>query len=123
MDLGFGMFRNMLSYKCADRDSIVMYIDKWYASSKICHECGAKNEPLQLSDVEWVCPNCGAIISRDLNASLNIRDYFYKVVSEEQYCTAGTAGTYASGDTTSTLRETLMQAVSLNEETPSFRWG
>ena len=124
MDLGFGMFRNMLSYKCADRDSIVMYIDKWYASSKICHECGAKNELLQLSDREWVCPNCGAIISRDLNASLNIRDYFYKVVSEERYCTAGTAGTYASGDAAATLRETLMQAASMNEEeAPSFRWG
>lgn len=55
---------------------------------------------------------------------MNIRDYFYKVVSEERYCTAGTAGTYASGNAASTFRETLMQAASMNEEeAPSFRWG
>ena len=54
---------------------------------------------------------------------MNLKGYFYKVVTEESYNTAGTAGIYASGEAVSTLRETLRHAASLNEETPSFRWG
>lgn len=121
-DLGFGMFKSFLSYKCEETDSIILYADKWFASSKTCHECGSKNPLLQISDREWVCPNCGCVIDRDYNAALNLKDYFFKVVLEEYYNTVGTTEIYASGDETSTLRETLMQASSLNEEAPSFRW-
>ena len=123
MDLGFGEFRSFLEYKCIECDSCVMYVDKWFPSSKTCHECGSKNDLLQLSDREWVCPTCGCVIDRDYNAALNLRDYFYHVVLENEYNTAGTAGINAPGEVTSTLRETLMQAASLNGEAPSFRWG
>ena len=122
-DLGFGMFKSFLSYKCEENDSLVLYADKWFASSKTCHECGSKNEHLQLSDREWVCPTCGHVIDRDLNAALNLRDYFFKVVLESLYNTVGTTGIHALGDGASTLREALMQASSLNREAPSFRWG
>ena len=122
-DLGFGMFRNFLEYKSEGTDSLIMYVDKWFASSKTCHCCGAKNDFLQLSDREWVCPTCGCIIDRDYNAALNIRDYFYRIVLEENYNTAGTAEIHALGEAVSTLRETLTQAASLNWEAPSFRWG
>ena len=122
-DLGFGMFKEFLEYKCRETDSIVMYADRWFASSKTCHVCGYKKTDLELRDRKWTCPQCGTHHDRDLNAALNLRDYFYRVVTEENYNTAGTAGIYASGEATSTLRETLRQAASLNEETPSFRWG
>ena len=122
-DLGFGMFRNFLEYKSEGADSLIMYVDKWFASSKTCHCCGAKNDFLQLSDREWVCPTCGCIIDRDYNAALNIRDYFYRIVLEENYNTAGTAEIHALGEAVSTLRETLTQAALLNWEAPTFRWG
>lgn len=122
-DLGFGMFKGFLEYKCRETDSIVMYVDRWFASSKTCHVCGYKKTDLELRDRKWTCPQCGTHHDRDINAALNLRDYFYRVVTEENYNTAGTAGIYASGEATSTLRETLRQAASLNEETPSFRWG
>ena len=122
-DLGFGMFKDFLSYKCKENDSIILYADKWFASSKICHECGSKNDLLTLSDREWVCPTCGCIIDRDLNAALNLRDYFFKVVLKNEYNTVGTTEIYALGNETSTLRETLRQASLLNREAPSFRWG
>ena len=122
-DLGFGMFKNFLSYKCEENDSIILYADKWFASSKICHECSSKNDLLMLSDREWVCPTCGCVIDRDLNAALNLKDYFFKVVLEKEYNTVGTTEIYALGNETSTLRETLKQASLLNREAPSFRWG
>ena len=118
MDLGFGLFRSMLERKCISYDTSVVYIDKWYPSSKICNYCGHKNSLLRLSDREWVCPECGVIIDRDYNAACNIRDYVYNIIDN----TEGTSEINACGDTTSTLRENLLQVVSLKQEAPSFRW-
>ena len=50
----------------------VVFIDKWFPSSKLCSECGWMNESLALSDREWVCIECGCIHDRDHNASINI---------------------------------------------------
>lgn len=126
-DLGFGMFKQFLSYKCKKYDSVLLYVDKWFASSKTCHECGTKNINLKLSDREWVCEECGCILDRDVNAALNLRDYYYTLLDST---TAGAAESNACGDGTSTLREALMQVLSLSHETqssgkeaPSFRWG
>lgn len=73
-DNGFGMFRNFLEYKLHEQGKHLIYLDKWYPSSKTCHHCGYINSDLTLNDREWVCPGCGKMISRDLNAALNIRD-------------------------------------------------
>lgn len=113
-DLGFGEFRRWLEYEGEKYDSLVYYADKWFASSKTCHECGEKNSLLRLSDREWVCPHCGSIIDRDRNAAMNLRDYFIDIN------TAGTAGINACGDTSSTLRKTLLQVVSRKQEAPSL---
>ena len=68
-DCGWGMFINMLEYKC---DNLVK-IDKWFASSQTCSVCGFVNkETKNLSVREWVCPECGTIHDRDLNAARNI---------------------------------------------------
>ena len=95
----------------------VIVADKWFASSKTCHECGSRNPDLKLSDRVWVCPVCGCILDRDYNAALNLRDYFTEVISEEKYKnTVGTAEIHASGEKTATLREIFSQVSSLNEE-------
>jgi putative transposase len=49
-------------------------VDRWYASSKICSNCGEKNVALTLGEREWTCSHCGAIHERDENAAINIRD-------------------------------------------------
>ena len=121
-DMGFGMFRSFLSYKCMEEDSLIMYVPRYFPSSKMCHECGTINSLLELSDREWVCTECGSILDRDKNASLNLRDYFYNVLGNIEIDTVGTTGINASGEETSTLRFTLMQVASLKEEAPSFRW-
>lgn len=68
-DCGWSMFINMLEYKC---DNLVK-IDKWYASSQTCSECGYVNTATKnLAIREWTCPNCGTHNLRDLNAAKNI---------------------------------------------------
>ena len=78
-DNGWGMFTIFLKYKLEDKGGKLVKIDKWYPSSKLCHECGYKNNELTLSDRVWICPNCRSIIQRDYNASLNIRDEGYRI--------------------------------------------
>lgn len=74
-DNGFGMFRSMLSYKLQDRGKVFHKIDKWYASSTICSNCGTKHKDIvnSLSVREWACPTCGCSHDRDINAAINIR--------------------------------------------------
>ena len=49
-------------------------VDRFYPSSKTCHACGYIHKGLKLQDRMYVCPKCGYMIDRDLNASLNLRD-------------------------------------------------
>lgn len=72
-DNGFGMFRTFLQYKLAERGKVLIKIDKWFPSSKMCNVCGAINAELTLSDREWDC-ECGEHHLRDLNAAINIRN-------------------------------------------------
>lgn len=72
MDNGFGMFKDMLSYKLLLKGKQLIKIDKWFPSSKMCNYCGTINSNLTLSDRTWIC-ECGNVIDRDTNAALNIK--------------------------------------------------
>lgn len=48
--------------------------DRFFASSKTCHSCGHVKKELKLYERTFMCPICGLIIDRDLNAALNLRD-------------------------------------------------
>ena len=65
--------RGMLEYKCDwyGRDLIV--VDRWFPSSKTCSDCGHQIGALPLNVREWVCPRCGVLHDRDINAARNIR--------------------------------------------------
>ena len=70
-DLGLGKFYTLLQYKMAEQGGNYLEIGRFEPSSKMCG-CGAINKNLQLSDREWVCPECGIINQRDVLAAKNI---------------------------------------------------
>jgi len=71
-DLAFYQFRTFLVYKALWYGRDLVIADKWFASTKICAECGYKNMNLKLSDRQYTCPNCNQSLDRDENAAKNL---------------------------------------------------
>ena len=80
-ELKLGEFKRMLEYKANWYGRKLVFVDRFYPSSKTCNHCGYINKKLKLSDRRWVCPDCGEIIERDYNAALNIRDEGIRLIS------------------------------------------
>lgn len=67
-------FQIMLQYK-AERIGIpICKVPRFYPSSQICSNCGSIHK-LKLSERTYFCPDCGLIIDRDINASINLMNY------------------------------------------------
>ena len=79
-EMNFGEFRRMLEYKANWYNRKIVFVDRFYPSSKTCHNCGYVNKNLTLKDRQWVCPQCGEIIERDYNAALNILDEGLRII-------------------------------------------
>lgn len=73
-DMGFFEFRRQLEYKSAWRGGMVIVADRWYPSSKTCSDCDHRLETLPLAVREWVCPACGSVHNRDVNAAINLKN-------------------------------------------------
>lgn len=71
-EVGFYKFKETLVNKALMNGKQVVFIDRFYPSSKGCSVCGYKKQDLRLSDREWVCPQCGTKHDRDINAAMNI---------------------------------------------------
>ena len=69
----FYEFRNKLTNKCNALGIELRIVDRFYPSSKLCHNCGVIKKDLKLSDRVYKC-DCGYVEDRDYNASLNLRD-------------------------------------------------
>ena len=79
-DVSFCELKQILQYKASWNDKQIVFIDRFYPSSKTCHCCGYKNDSLQLSDRQWVCPKCGVIHDRDINAAKNILEEGKRII-------------------------------------------
>ena len=71
-EVGFYKFKEILVNKSLVNDKQVVFVDRFYPSSKTCSVCGYKKRDLRLSDRAWVCPKCGTNHDRDINAAVNI---------------------------------------------------
>ena len=75
-DASFSRFVSMLEYKAEWYGRKIIKIDRFYPSTQLCSGCGYKNESVKglhgLKVREWICPECGEVHDRDLNAARNI---------------------------------------------------
>lgn len=72
-DLAFGEFLQILEWVAKKKDKQVVYIDRWYPSTKTCNTCNHVLKELNLSIRKWRCPSCQSVNGRDENAAKNIQ--------------------------------------------------
>lgn len=72
-DVSFAEFRRMLDYKSKWYGRELIIASSNYASSQLCSNCGNKSSQTKdLSCRTYICPKCGMIMDRDINASKNL---------------------------------------------------
>ena len=73
-DVSWSKFVDMLKYKSEWYGRQILKVNRFYPSSKTCStpDCGYIYKDLKLSERFWVCPECGALHDRDVNASINL---------------------------------------------------
>ena len=95
-DAGFGMLLDFLGYKLEREGGKLVQIDRFYPSTKTCSCCGFKNNLIDLSVRDWVCPSCQTHHDRDENAAKNLRTEGLRILSTN---TAGQTEFQACGET------------------------
>lgn len=68
-------FIRQLQYKCMWNGIELIRADRFYPSSKTCHNCGCVKRNLTLRDRVYICDVCGYVQDRDFNAALNLMNY------------------------------------------------
>jgi putative transposase len=81
-DVGLYEFRRQLEYKGKWNGCEIVLANRFYPSSKMCSFCKSIKNDLQLSDRKYQCEKCDNVIDRDLNASINLKNYIPSVRRE-----------------------------------------
>ena len=74
-DQSFYEFKRIISYKANWNNIKIIEVPRFYPSSKTCSKCGSIKKDLKLSDRKYICLECGCVIDRDYNASINLMKY------------------------------------------------
>jgi len=72
-DASLSEIHRQLTYKAKWNGAELLKVDRFYPSSKRCSGCGNVKVTLGLDERTYHCEECGAIIDRDENASLNLK--------------------------------------------------
>lgn len=81
-ELGLYEMRRQIEYKAKWYEREVVFVSRWFPSSKKCSCCGNIKHNLKLSDREYICENCGLVIDRDENAAINIENEGIRIYNE-----------------------------------------
>ena len=114
-DAGFAMLLNFLSYKLEREGGKLIQVDRFYPSTKTCSCCSFKNDLIDLSVRDWVCPQCQTHHDRDENAAKNLRKEGLRILSTN---TEGHSEFQACGETVRLVNTCIKQQVSMNQESP-----
>lgn len=71
----FYEFYRQMQYKCNWNNIEFTTADRYYPSSKMCSCCGNIKKDLKLKDRIYICAECGNVIDRDYQASVNLKRY------------------------------------------------
>ena len=77
----FYEFRRQITYKSEWNNIKLVIADRYFPSSKLCSCCGNIKKDLNLTDRIYKC-ECGNIIDRDYQASLNLKMYGENVLRQ-----------------------------------------
>ena len=77
----FYEFRRQIEYKSEWNNITVIMADRFFPSSKLCSCCGNIKKDLKLSDRIYKC-ECGNVIDRDFQASLNLKTYGENILKQ-----------------------------------------
>lgn len=82
-ELSLYRFKEIMKYKAKWFNREIIEIDRYFPSSKLCSNCGYKNDDLTLKNREWGCPHCGQTHNRDINAAVNILNEGIRIYKEK----------------------------------------
>jgi putative transposase len=71
-DAGWTKFVSLLEVKAAQHGRQVVKVGRWVPTSQTCSVCGHCDGPKPLRVRAWMCPACGMVHDRDVNAARNI---------------------------------------------------
>lgn len=81
-DCSWSELIRQISYKSDWNNRQYIKIGRFTKSSQPCNVCGYINtETKNLSVRKWVCPQCGTVHDRDINAAINILNEGLKILS------------------------------------------
>ena len=125
-DAGWSKFKMMLAAKCDKYGRDLTIVDRWFASSQICSECGKSGGKKELNVREWTCLFCNAPHDRDICAAENLnrwaggqsdqdkkRDNAVLGVSPMSDCRKNERGASVSLSTTAVCVEPLTNPIQL----------
>jgi putative transposase len=111
-DAGWGMLRNALTYMAKMSEGVTAFVNP-RDTSQLCSGCGERVEK-DLAVRVHVCPYCGLVLDRDVNAARNI---LRKGIGLEQ------AEYTPVGEVTATQPSEVGQVASVSQEAHLFRGG
>lgn len=67
------MFKSILERQAIKHGVQVQYVPKGTPTTQTCSQCGVKSiTKVKLKDRVFTCPNCGAVLDRDVNSAINV---------------------------------------------------
>ena len=72
VESNFYKFKTHLTNKCIEYGIKLRLINQYYPSTKLCSNCGSKNNHIRLIDRTYICNECELIMDRDENSAINI---------------------------------------------------